>query len=59
MDIAKEVKETRLRLGLTQKKLSKKLGVSLSTVARWEQGLFNPSLKTYMKLKEIEDCNKR
>lgn len=58
MDIAKEVKEMRLRLGLTQKELSKKLGVSLSTVARWEQGLFKPSLKAYMKLKEIEDCNK-
>jgi len=34
----KELKELRRRLGLTQKKLARQLGVIPLTVARWETG---------------------
>ena len=33
-----DVKELRQRLGLTQQELAGRLGVALSTVARWEGG---------------------
>lgn len=33
-----DLKQARLKLGLSQRKLSEKLGVSWNTVARWERG---------------------
>jgi len=38
-----DVKDIRLRLGLTQEELAHKLGVSWGTVARWEAGRNKPS----------------
>ena len=37
-----EIKELRLKLGVTQAKLSKELGVPLKTWVNWEQGLRQP-----------------
>lgn len=37
------VKELRLRLGLTQERLAQKLGVSLISVHNWERGTRRPS----------------
>ncbi len=37
-----EIKELRLKLGITQAELSKKLGVPLKTWVNWEQGKSNP-----------------
>lgn len=34
-----EVRQTRKRLGLTQAELARELGVTASSVARWEQGV--------------------
>lgn len=41
--IPQEIKELRAKLGLTQEALARKLGVSLFTVCRWEQGRSKPS----------------
>ena len=38
-----DVKALRRKLGLTQEELAQKLGVSWSTVARWEAGKGKPS----------------
>lgn len=35
---AQEIKQLRLRLGLTQEQFAHKLGVSWTTVNRWEHG---------------------
>lgn len=37
-----EIKELRLKLGVTQAEISKKLGVPLKTWVNWEQGLSSP-----------------
>lgn len=39
----KEIKEARLKLGLTQEKFGEKLGSAKRTVQDWESGLRNPS----------------
>ena len=38
-----DIKAIRLKLGLTQEDLARKLGVSWGTVARWEGGKSKPS----------------
>jgi DNA-binding transcriptional regulator YiaG len=38
-----KIKKLRLKLRLTQKNLSEKLGVSVRTVQRWESGVTVPS----------------
>lgn len=40
---AKEIKELRLKLGLTQEQFAAKVGVTFSTVNRWENGKSVPS----------------
>ena len=37
------IKELRLKLGLSQERFAQKLGVSLSSVTRWERGISKPS----------------
>jgi len=43
VDPAELVSEIRIRLGLTQEKLAAKLGVTLPTINRWENGRARPS----------------
>jgi putative transcriptional regulator len=38
-----DIKAFRIRLGFTQEDLARKLGLSLSTVSKWEQGVTGPS----------------
>lgn len=38
-----EIKQARLALGLTQQQFAVKLGVTVSTVSRWESGISKPS----------------
>ncbi len=38
-----DTKAIRLKLGFTQEDLARKLGLALSTVSKWEQGIFSPS----------------
>jgi len=37
------IREIRIQLGLTQEKFAAKLGVTLPTINRWENGRTNPS----------------
>lgn len=43
MTFAEKVKEARKQLGLSQEKFAGKMGVSFSTINRWEKGRFLPS----------------
>ena len=47
------IKETRLALGLTQRALAEKLGVSVTTVSAWETGRRNPSQMARQFLAEL------
>ena len=40
------IKEARLRAGLTQAELGRRLGKAQSVIARWERGEVRPSLET-------------
>jgi putative transcriptional regulator len=50
-DISRLVRELRERTGLTQEKFAAKLGVTLPTVNRWENGKAKPSP---LALKQVE-----
>jgi DNA-binding transcriptional regulator YiaG len=38
-----DIKTIRLEFGFTQEDLARKLGLTLSTVSKWEQGVTSPS----------------
>lgn len=38
-----EIRNLRIRLNLSQQKFAEKLGVSITTVVRWENSIANPS----------------
>jgi DNA-binding transcriptional regulator YiaG len=48
-----DIKALRLRLGLTQEDVARQLGLALSTVAKWEQGVSSPSRLAYEKIESI------
>jgi DNA-binding XRE family transcriptional regulator len=50
MDYSKEIKAYREREFLTQEDLARLLGVSFSTVNRWEKGKFEPTMKMKKRL---------
>jgi len=52
-DPAVLIREVRGRLGLTQEKFAAKLGVTLPTVDRWENGRSKPSPLAREKLQEL------
>lgn len=45
IDYAKTIKEYRQRKLLTQEDLAKILGVSVTSITRWENGKFEPTMK--------------
>jgi transcriptional regulator with XRE-family HTH domain len=47
------VKRQRLRLGLTQQRLGKVIGVSQRTVSRWERGEDAPSIEMQQRLRDL------
>ena len=53
MDYAKLIKELREVLIISQTELAEMLGVSFSTVNRWENGKHEPTIKAKKKLKEL------
>ncbi len=53
-----KIKKLRVKLGVTQEKLAQLLGVSFSTVNRWETGKGKPSPLAEEKIKSIEDKEK-
>lgn len=44
------IRSRRQNIGLTQKKLAEKVGVSANTVARWERSESEPSWSDFLKL---------
>ena len=58
MKFKHNLKELRIKKGITQKELSKKLDISLETVRRYEQGRAQPqSLEVLEKLTIILECD--
>ena len=50
MQLATYIKSRRKNIGLTQKELAEKVGVSMNTVARWERGENEPSWSDFIKV---------
>ena len=48
-----DVKAIRLELGFTQEDLARELGLTLSTVSKWEQGISSPSPLARDKLEKL------
>ena len=48
-----DIKGIRLELRFTQEDLARKLGLTLSTVSKWEQGLSSPSRLAREKLEKL------
>jgi len=55
MQQAAEIKALRQALGLTQEALARRIGVSWSTVAKWEMGRSNPSPLAREKIDKLQD----
>jgi len=47
------IREVRTRLGLTQEKFAARLGVTLPTINRWENGRASPSPLAMRNLREL------
>ncbi len=52
MDITKNVKSLRKQLGLNQQQFADMIGVSQSTVSKWEKGAQRPDLDSVVKMQE-------
>ena len=53
MNYSKLIKELRETLVLSQTELAEMLGVSFSSVNRWENGKFEPTIKIKKKLNDL------
>lgn len=51
-----KIKELRLKAGLTQVQLAKKMNVDQAAVSRWETGETNPLRKCHKKLAKVLGC---
>ena len=56
MDIGTAIKEIRIKSLLSQADFAHEIGVSFSTVNRWENGKATPNFKTLKKIREF--CSK-
>lgn len=54
--LAKKIRELRSKLGLTQEQFAAKIGVTFSTVNRWENGKGKPSP---LAMKQVEQLMKQ
>jgi len=48
-----DIKAMRLELGFTQEDSARKLGLALSTISKWEQGVSSPSRLAREKLEKL------
>lgn len=53
MDVGPAVKEIRVKSLLSQTNFAHEIGVSFSTVNRWETGKYVPSFKALKKIKDF------
>ena len=44
MNVSELIKAIREQLGISQRELARELGIAFSTVNRWENGLFEPTV---------------
>lgn len=51
------IKEMRIKRGLTQGQLAELSGIDQRQISRWELGKHRPSIDTVQKLAEILNCN--
>ena len=54
----KNLREARLKAGLTQMELARKVGVSITTIRGWEYGGWNPDQQNKEKLYKILEIKK-
>ncbi len=59
INIAKMIKKLRVASGLTQEQFAAKVGVTLSTVNRWETSKGKPSPLAMLRIKELQKESKR
>lgn len=57
--VSKMVRELRAALGLTQEQVAAKIGVTFSTVNRWESGKVKPSPLAMLRIEELQNELKR
>ena len=50
IQLATYIRSRRKNIGLTQKELAEKAGVSTNTVARWERGETEPSFSDFLRV---------
>lgn len=58
MNLANQIKASRKKVFLTQEEYANELGVSISTIIRWEMGQYRPNLAAMKKIKAFCEKNK-
>ena len=58
MNYSKQIKKIREKLIMSQSEFAQHIGVSFSSVNRWENGKYEPTIKIKRKLKKLFDENK-
>jgi len=53
MQIGPKIEQRRLKLGLSQRELAKRLGVSAQAISLWETGQLNPRKDRIAKIAEV------
>lgn len=53
----KNLKQLRLKKGLTSKQLADKVGLSISSINAYEQGIRKPSYDNIKKISEVLKCS--
>ena len=54
-DVSKIIRKLRAALGLTQERFAAKIGVTVSTVNRWENGKGIPSPLAMFRIEELQN----
>ncbi len=58
-DIAQLIRQLRADLGLTQEQFAAKLGITFSTVNRWENSVSKPSPLAMLRIKRLQKQKKQ
>ena len=53
-DISKVIRKLRANLGLTQERFAAKLGVTYSTINRWENNKSKPSPLAWLRIEKLQ-----
>lgn len=58
-ELASKIRELRTSHGLTQEQFAAKVGVTFSTVNRWESGKSKPSPLALRQIEELMECKRK